>query len=92
MSCFHVLSWPPGLFFYYENVLVFKKLLGKISSTEKYRLTKKEDEEENRIKRKKTKDIRRSTGRDYFSKMSSSCIRTKLTVCTKYLLIKLYGH
>jgi len=33
-----------------ENVLVFKKLLGKISSTAKYRWANKEDEEEKQDK------------------------------------------
>jgi len=44
-SCFHDLSWPSD-----DKVLVFKKLLGRISSTAKHRWANKEDEEEKQNK------------------------------------------
>jgi len=43
------LTWHWGSILY-ENVLVIKKLLGKISSTAKYRWANKEDEEEKQDK------------------------------------------
>jgi len=49
MSCFHILSWRDENYESDENVLVFKKLLGKISST-KYRWANKEDEKEKQDK------------------------------------------